>query len=325
MPRDLGPDTSWLDPDTCEHIAVQATREPPSVLILLDRSGSMYAPPLDRWTPAVSAVNEMVASHSATIDFGLGLFGSGYACESGRVRVTPGADRASAIASELSGDPALVTGGGTPTASMLTRARTYFTARDREAPGYVVLVTDGAPNCNPLQSGRTQCLCTLTDCENTSTPWLGCLDDQNTIAAVAALAAVGVPTWVIGYDTSELSATLDAMSVAGNTGRTTYIPVEDQETLSAALDGLTSELVSCTFTLSRAPEDVSYVRVLLDGDPVPHASQVQDGGVISGATGTFVLEGGTHVRLEGAACERLQDGQTHDLTITRECEPVIFE
>lgn len=323
--RDLGRDNGWLDPDTCERISVQATRESPSVLILLDRSGSMYAPPLDRWTPAVAAVNQVVASHSDTVAFGLGLFAADYACGTGTVRVAPGVDTASSIADQLSGDPAVVTGGGTPTASMLNRARMYFTTRQAETPAYVVLVTDGAPNCNPLQSGRTTCLCTFTDCENTPTPWLGCLDDQNTIAAVAALAAAGIPTWVIGYDTPELSDVLDAMAVAGDTGRSTYIPVEDQATLASALDGIAADLVSCTFTLSRAPEDVSYVRVLLDGDPVPHTSQVLDGGVDPGATGTFVLEAGTLVRLEGAACERLQDGRPHDLTITRECEPVIFE
>ena len=39
------------------------SREPPSVLILLDRSGSMYTATTDRWTPAVSAINSVVAGH----------------------------------------------------------------------------------------------------------------------------------------------------------------------------------------------------------------------------------------------------------------------
>lgn len=325
-PRDQGTD-SGRDPNTCEVVTVEAAREAPEVLILLDRSGSMYIPPsVDRWTPAVAAINQAVASYAGGIAFGLGVFGEGYGCGAGRVRVNPGGDTASAIASTLSGDPAVVTGGGTPTAAMLTTAARYFTRRADDRPGYVVLVTDGAPNCNPVQGARTQCLCTLTSCQDMGNSWLGCLDDRNTIDAVGALAAEGIPTWVIGYDTPELASTLDAMAVAGDTGRTTYIPVEDQATLSSALDGITAELVTCTYSLSAAPGDPSYIRVLLDGDPVPHSSQTtSDAGLDPGLTGTFVLEGGNRVRLEGAACDRLQDGQPHDLTITRECEPVIFE
>lgn len=324
---DLGTDNGLVvDPNACEVVSVEATREAPSVLVLLDRSGSMYVPPLDRWTPAVSAINQVVGTHEGGIAFGLGIFGEGYGCGSGRVRIPPGPGTAADIASQLSGDPAMVTGGGTPTAAMLELAARYYATRGGDGPRYVVLVTDGAPNCNALQSGRTRCICTLTDCESTPSPWLGCLDDRNTIDAVGALAAAGIPTWVIGYDTPELANTLDAMALAGGTGRSTYIPVEDQATLSAALDGIAAELVSCAFTLSAAPGDPSYVRVLLDGAAVPHGSQMPASGSLDPAiTGTFVIEGGNRVRLEGAACERLQDGQPHDLTITRECEPVIFE
>ena len=83
--------------------------------------------------------------------------------------------------------------------------------------------------------------------------------------------------------------------------------------------------MSCTYTLSVTPGDPSYVRVLLDGTLIPPSAQtLPDGGLDPAVTGTFILEDGNRVRLEGAACERLQDGLTHELTITRECEPVIF-
>ncbi|MCA9536431.1 MAG: VWA domain-containing protein [Myxococcales bacterium] len=299
------------------------SREPPSVLILLDRSGSMYTATTDRWTPAVSAINSVVAGHPGELAFGVGLFGAGVGCTGGSVSVAPAVNTADAIAATLAGDPAMRTGGGTPTSDMLARARSFYASRGGER--YVVLVTDGAPNCNALQAGRTQCLCTFDDCVNTPTPWLGCLDDLSTVAAVRALADDGIPTWVIGYDTPELTATLNAMAVAGDTGRSTYIPVEDQATLSAALDEIAADLVSCTYTLSVTPGDPSYVRVLLDGTLIPPSAQtLPDGGLDPAVTGTFILEDGNRVRLEGAACERLQDGLTHELTITRECEPVIF-
>lgn len=301
---------------------VEPSREPPSVLVLLDRSGSMYLPPVDRWTPAVQAINDVVSAYPTGVAFGLGLFGAGVGCVEGSVVAAPAPNQAATIAASLSGDPASRTGGGTPTSAMLALARRFYASRGGER--YVVLVTDGAPNCNSFQGARTECLCTLDDCNATPTPWLGCLDDLSSIDAVAALASDGIPTWVIGYDTPQLTATLNAMAAAGGTGRDTYIPVDDQVTLSAALDGIAADLVSCTYTLSVSPGDPSYVRVLLDGQPVPHSSQLTDGGVDPGTTGTFVLEDGGRVRLEGAACERLQDGLTHQLTITRECEPVIF-
>ena len=316
------PTDGAIDEGACEVVSVEPSREPPSVLVLLDRSGSMYTATTDRWTPAVSAINEVVATYPGELAFGLGLFGAGQGCIGGNIEIAPGANAAAAIASSLSGDPALRTGGGTPTSSMLEYARNYYASRGGER--YVVLVTDGAPNCNPLQGDRTQCLCTFDDCTNAATPWLGCLDDLSTVAAVEALASSGVATWVIGYDTPELTATLNAMAVAGGTDRDTYIPVEDQVSLAEALDAIAADLVSCTYTLSAPPGDPSFVRVRLDGDPVPHSSQQSLDGGLDPSAGTFVLEGGDRVRLEGAACERLQDGLTHELTITRECEPVIF-
>lgn len=91
---DLGTDNGLVvDPNACEVVSVEATREAPSVLVLLDRSGSMYVPPLDRWTPAVSAINQVVSTHEGGIAFGLGIFGEGYGCGSGRVRIPPGRAR----------------------------------------------------------------------------------------------------------------------------------------------------------------------------------------------------------------------------------------
>ncbi len=313
------------DAGPCEAIEVQAARAAPEVLVLLDRSGSMYGPPTtDRWTPAVSAILNLVDTHQGAVAFGLGLFGDRLSCGAGTIVVPPSGTSASRIQTALTGDPSLLTGGGTPTSAMLTRARTFYALSEGER--YVVLVTDGAPNCNAVQGERTSCFCTLDDCESVASPWLGCLDDLASVAAVEALAADGIPTWVIGYDTPAFSDTLDAMARAGATGSDAYIPVADQTTLSDALDGIAAELVSCSYTLSSAPGDPSYVRVVLDGTPIPHPTQLGTAAGDSGVSevGTFVLEEGNRVRLVGPACDALQDGGTHQLAITRECEPVIF-
>ena len=327
---DLGPNVGPGFPDlagnlpdgsACETINVAAVRQQPNVMIVLDRSGSMFNANtgVDRWTPAVTAINATLASQGDAVAFGLALFGSGVDCGTGDVFVTPGPNTATQISNTLIGDPALLTGGGTPVSAILTEVDRHLRIVHPGEANHVVLITDGAPNCTRGQGARTECVCTFDSCSPGNGDWRGCLDDLVSVETVASLAQAGVPSWVIGYDTGTLEQeTLNAMAVAGNTGRTTFIPVGDQTTLGDALAGIATDLVSCSYGLDVVPDDATFVRVQIDGIAIP--------GVGQGGTGEpgWRLVGNT-VELQGAACESLQDGAEHDLVITRECEPVLLE
>jgi hypothetical protein len=165
--------------------------------------------------------------------------------------------------------------GGTPTAEALTRAATALTAHRR----YLLLATDGAPNCNPdAEPPPPSCICTSTllACLGTNGV-LNCLDERHTVDVITDLASRGIPTFVVGIEDRlrvEFSDTLDAMAVAG--GRPRHVPGERQfysaespEQLSAAVADITSSIVDCGFFTPSLPSGDEHFRVAIDGVEIP--------------------------------------------------------
>ena len=308
-------DAPYVEPDSaCDRLRVEAMRESSNVLIVLDRSGSMvtddgWGHVTDRWTPAVEAIQAVTTALEDRIAFGLMLFGSDNECGTGTIATPPALGSAGAIADALAGRPASVTGGGTPTASSLLRARDALMGL--EGRSHVLLVTDGAPNCNAALDGRG-CRCTAASCINSG----NCLDDIATVDAIGQLATAEIPTFVIGYGTSDWADVLDAMASAGATGLDTHLAVEDRATLEATLSDIAESIVSCTFELDSLPEDLDYVRVSIDDATVPRTDDPSADGWRRTTT--------TTVELQGDACATLRDGNPHGVEIVVECRPVIY-
>jgi hypothetical protein len=303
------------------------------VLIVLDRSGSMYqvprgggAPTVDRWEPAVTAIDNLTSSLDSQVRFGLLEFPSPLDapafCGSGQLVVGPDLKTSAAIATALSGDPTTKVGGATPTAAALALAKTSLAS----LPGnsYVLLVTDGAPNCD-LALDPSTCACTsdtVSDCRGQQVVDGGvppphppepvlCLDDTATIAAVTDLANAGVQTFVVGYDASGFQTTLDQMAAAGGSARTTYFPVSDGTELAQQFQAISKYVVSCQYELSAAPPDDRFVSVAVDNHRV-----AKDVG--------WKLIGDRTVELIGDTCKLVSDGSgAHQVLIVRECRPVI--
>jgi hypothetical protein len=114
--------------------------------------------------------------------------------------------------------------GGTPTAQSLE----YLLAsapelKDSTRRNFVLLLTDGLPNCNAAFSGT--CLCTTGDCSSEKT---GCLNKDDSVKAVASLNAQNIQTIVIGFGADfnastalgkAGAATLNEMAAAGGFAR----------------------------------------------------------------------------------------------------------
>jgi hypothetical protein len=307
--------------NTCESIQIDSDPVPTHVLVTLDASASMYQPGnnIDRWNPAVEAVQNVTGSLEGRLRFGLMRFPgepSTSSCSTGKVAVPTSLDNASDIEDALSGDPGTLTGGGTPTAVSLAEAGNELDKASGDK--YVLLVTDGAPACNSDLDPET-CTCVVPPSapsrEEACNLPENCLDDERTLTTIQDLASQGIGTYVIGFDTDRWSGVLDEMAAAGNTGRDTHIPVGDQSTLESALRDVSESTVPCTYELDMAPSDIQYVRVELDGTMVDHVSVSEDG---SG----WQLSGDKTVELVGGTCDTIQDGTQHQLNITVECEPV---
>jgi hypothetical protein len=280
------------DPNVCETLELRVAPRDPEILVVLDRSGSMAG---EAWNQAILAIDALIAAFPG-YRFGLSMYpavGEELDCKPGKLDVTPGEDTGTAIHETLH-DPAaevVLDRGYTPTSATLRAAEPYLTTQlDVVQDRFVLLVTDGQPNCNAAGPAKA------TE------------DLAATLDVLADLAAQHVPTFVFGYRTEALATVMDQMAAAGGTVK--HHAVEDDATILAAFEALGSSLAACTFELDEAAPGPEFVRVRLDGVDLALDS---DG---------FTLEGEKTIRLGGDACAALRDGSQHAISVSVECEPV---
>jgi hypothetical protein len=307
----------------CQITNVDFLGDTPDMLIVFDRSSSMNLDPLNnRWDPSRNAIKQITKDWEHLIGFGLEFFpgegaafidpvqlilggGSldlGPAC-AGMIRedVPIMARNAAPIAQTL--DRAM-TAGVTPTAAALQQALMILGDRTagldtRVKPGFVLLVTDGDPLCNlefaldPAGPGDTT-------------------QQQATLQAVMALKAASIPTYVFGYQIDPARQPLmHQLAMAGGTNM--YFAVENQQSIIDAFRMITKDVVRCEFELGMAPPDPSFVRIEIDSKTIKYNDP-----------NGWTLTNGTHVTLQGTACNGLKDGKVHNLNAQIECNPVIL-
>jgi hypothetical protein len=312
----------------------------PNIYFVLDRSGSMTED--NKWGTVQAVLRQIVVRLGPRANFGAAIFpattdnmcGAGLQVyppnEGTPVRGdapagTPG-PTAAALLTVLGHVPAA---GGTPTAATLQSLLPLL----RSFPGktYVILATDGGPNCNGAVG------CTSAQCEpniegvagcpvggppNCCDPPYGtsmsCLDGAPTTQAVSALAAAGIPVYVVGLPGSPpYAGLLDELAKAGGTarmGEPQYYAVgsADQGALAVALSKIAAKITaSCTLMLNDAPPDASLVNVFLDEQVLPQDGP--DGWTLSGQAVTIL----------GASCARIESGDVLDVRVVAGCPTVL--
>ena len=268
-------------------------REPADVLLVLDRSGSMdYSTTADsncstgsanctaRWPALTSAVNATLSSTSSSISWGLKLYSStGSGCGGTSVVEVPVAT--TSVAAIQSAITAAKPGGNTPTAQAIQAATAYLqTVKDQNAK-YILLATDGEPNCLP--SGKS------------SDP-----NVQGTVDAITAAKAAGFLVYVIGIGPSV--GNLDNFAAAG--GTTHYFPATSPQALTDAFASISKAVTTCTFNLSSTPPDVNNIAVYLDKNLV--AKDGANGWSLGANSLTIVLNGTTCDKITSGAATQVQ-------------------
>lgn len=301
-------DGGRVDPDggsICEVVHLTAQAQYPEMMIVQDISGSMDG---DRWDNTLPALEQMGTNLQDRLRIGLYIFPRLNASASNDcnlqsfpagqyVNVPTALHNADAIATVLDSISPL---GGTPTAEALGVVRDFLihqSSAPAGTPKYVLLITDGSPNCTPPNG----------DGDNP--------DDkdsqQATLEQITSLANDGVKTYVVGYAiATNLQTVMNGWAVAGQ-GRSTYINVTNQSTLETALTSIANAVVSCDYNLNAAPPNASYVRVTLDGTQIA-----------LGSANGWSLVGSQTIRLLGTSCALLRDGSSHTLNAQVECAPV---
>ena len=340
-------------PPTCGGQTLQAITHPPLLYFVIDRSGSM-GDAFDsfgktKYGAALTAIGRVLDEVGSRVRYGAAIYPAtdiDSSCQAGfqmfpptlgdALADIPASGRGPILRELMKRLSAYQPGGATPTSATLNalRPRIAEYAATGDAT-LVVLVTDGAPNCNvevtcdasscipDIEAAITQqgsiCGQSVSCCDRSLSPNAGanCIDGAASEQAVRALFDANVRTFVVGLPGSEAYAkTLDRLADAGGTARagtSRYYAVADQEALSAALLEIGSAVtIPCEVELEAPPANPALVNVYFDGQLVPR--DVENG---------WDYGGDTALTLAGDACARLQAGAVHEVQIAYGCETIV--
>jgi von Willebrand factor type A domain-containing protein len=309
---DVGVGTGGTGAD-CGQMNVPITPLPPDILIVQDRSGSMDDDGNDRpcnnnnggcgstskWAQVTAAINAVVMQTQSTVNWGLKFFADsdnvcGVSPNTVAVAVAPNnaTPIAAAITASTSANGGVLNGSSTPTEQAVRAGITYLQSLTDTNPKYILLATDGLPNCVPNQRATTG--------DNSA----------GAEAAVSDAKTAGFPTFVVGIATDRdamATDTLNTMAMDGGEAQanaaTAYYSVADTATLEAALQTIVGITASCTISLSGAPTGFTNVAISANdssGNTVEIPQDAQNGWSYGSNMTTVVLN--------GTSCTNLQNG-----------------
>jgi hypothetical protein len=321
------------DGSFCDCVDVPLFGEPPNMYFVLDRSGSMGDQ--DKWSQVRVVVAQILRGLGPRANFGATVFPgfepSSCAVAKEVLPISPGDPPGSTdgpTTKRLLATTSSAPSGGTPTAQAL-RA-TLDSLRNVKGKTFVILATDGGPNCNASAACNfDQCMPNIEDvpgcppdgpscCEPPEGFRESCLDSAATSSAVSALKSAGIPVYVIGLPGTRAYATLlDQLAVNGGTALATspkYYAIAEgtnDTALLTTLKKIAAKIVAtCEFQLKEAPVQANQVNVYLDEVVLP--KDPANGWKLDGAT----------VTLLGQSCEKVLAGDVLDVRIITGCPTV---
>lgn len=308
---------------------------PASVLIVLDKSGSMAGGDgqPDKWTPTVAALTQLTQTASPDLKVGLNPFPGGdcdaeFDLQDGCCRdvspapvipVRPLAESGPTIVSWLAAnDP----NGNTPTLWALKYGYNIMRTLDTDGERFVLLVTDGAPTTADTIPGfgsvNVECLK---------------LEDILAEAAGAAAGETPVKTFVIGSPGTEgVTDFLSQLAVNGQTAPAGCSPAAGdchfqigsanyQADLQEALDVIAGTVSECVFALPEGEDiDPDKVNVIIETADGP-VEVFRDPAHLDGWD--YVDSTQTKIQLFGPPCELYQSASGNRVVIVLGCETVV--
>ena len=297
----------------------------PDIMMLVDRSGSMKTEDVQgqasRLGQVQSTMKQFLGANPTVARFGVVAFSSltgTSSCSPAQLSDIagfgvdiPNTDDLALLSSTSAKVNTMIQGlspgGSTPTAESLRNLASYgpLTASDPGRDRFVLLMTDGLPNCNPDNPNNSctvdnpLCRCTGNGCtpSKPTTCARDCLDADASVAAVTTLRNANIKTIVIGFgaETAQGDAadTLNGMALAGGFERTCpngqasecnaldpsdgcdlvthtclkrFYQARNGDQLASALAAIIGRLpVTCKYTLTQIPEDPRFLSVSVNG------------------------------------------------------------
>jgi hypothetical protein len=318
----------------CGNLVHDAISDAPNIYFVLDASGSMdslVSSRATRYERVHDAAVELVRNLGPLINVGAAVFPLS---ASNTEPCRPGGEvfpvtRGDALAEDPTDGTTtqgfrattnVVPFGGTPTAATLRALTDKLSALTGKT--IVLLATDGGPNCNAsLSCDADECIANIEEqcspgvnCCAPSGPAgpENCIDREETVDAVAELAANGIDVYVIGIPGSETyGGVLDGMALAGGVPRFVspfYYKVGNLDALGGVLSTIASVVVSCEFDLVDPPPQEGLTNVYLDRELVPYDPE-----------NGWYWRSPSIVELRGDACARLKGGKVRQVQIVSGC------
>jgi hypothetical protein len=285
----------------CGLTTVKLESKPPEIMMVFDRSSSMNmtvpGTMNTRFTEASAAITQVLSQTNATVLWGLKLYPTGtMMCQiMPGVEVPVGMMTGPAVTTGITGNvPGVPT--GTPTAGAVDAATAHLKTRMTPNPKYILLVTDGEPNCG---SGGQMAAVTAS------------------VTAIQAASTAGFHTFVVGIATAGTSAdmVLNSFAVAGGEPRmdaTKYYPATLRDELVKALTTITGQVTNCIYPLGTQPPSPNDVAVNVGTMRIMRDPM----------NGWDYGPGMQSVVLHGAACELAKSGMAGNVQIIFGCPNV---
>jgi hypothetical protein len=309
--EDVAPATADAN---CGSVQSKLEKKPADLLLVLDRSSSMTRA-MDsanncavgdttcsqRWATITSSLGEVLASSSNDLNWGLKFFsspttgtgGSGgtgtssscYVAVGVEVPVGPG--NANAIQTRIS---AVGTATSTPTRAAVDAAVVYLKTVNDGNNKFILLATDGEPNCASGSSGT------------------GTADLPATVTAVENAVAAGYKVFVIGVGPE--ATNLTSLAQAGGTEKF-YSALTPDALLDALASIVTTVAAGCTYELPSVPTAPDAVGVFVDKSLIPQDDS-EGWSYESGSS--------TTITIHGSYCDDLTSGKKTQVEIFLPCK-----
>jgi hypothetical protein len=296
---------------SCGQTNVSVMPEPPDILIVQDKSLSMNqdasgancnTPGCSKWSQVSAAIDSVVMTTQTSVNWGLVFFGSNNMCgvnTTPNVPITPNTSYTPISQAYATNMPSSYT----PTEAALNAAVAYMQTVTDPNPKFLLLATDGLPNCGPNARNVTDD------------------DSPGTVTAVTNAKAAGFPTFVVGIGNTMGTSTLNMLAMAGGEPQVgsadgnSFYEVNSTADLEAALTKIVGMVASCTIPLTGVNGTLDKVAVSAQdssGNTVQITQDPANGWSYTDTTMTTII-------LNGTACTDLQNGSYSNFQFIYTC------
>ncbi len=325
-------DGMMMDTDIpCDEFEVTLDPLPPNVMLVLDKSRSMFinywdhdnnanTPTITRWNSLHQVVSTILGNFDDKINFGSILFpstaaqnvyGPSACITSDFPDVTVGPMNGASILAAIPGANVVNSYGGTPATLGIQTAYEHLDSLNPSIPRAMILVTDGAANCSETAQTNEQ----LFEFYDTALPTL-----------VGQAHADGIDTYVVGVNIANMvvndgvggdpnninpAMKLNEVAQAGGTG--SFVNSQDQQQLLNALNTVIESVKTCVIPLDEAPVFPEFTKVFVNNQEWP---MVDD---CNSENGWVYSNPYDEIELCGTACDALKDAEQAD--IEYHCNP----